>query len=219
MPSHRQCVNVGSHIMTTFRSTIFMLLILPFCSCSDTNKKEELCEAFRAFNARNVPSSIFNLKTFKEFDILSQNRNSINESYNYPNIFVVGMYNTNKSYDRIHVIEGFSPIEDYKLIKAASDYYTSDTTYLDNIQLTDTIYIDNKDAYLLRDTIKRFSINEMQSSFKMKNKKYVALIYRKINPFKDSTIGDFAMWKREIIKFQGDTLKTETIEKMNEHLF
>jgi hypothetical protein len=206
--------------MTTSRSTIFILLILTFCSCSDTKKKEELCEAFRAFNARDVPSNIFNLKTFKEFEILSQNRNSINESYNYPNTFVIGMYsNTNKSYDRIHVIEGFSPIENYKLIKAASDYYTSDTTYLDNIQLTDTIYIDNKDAYLLKDTIQRFSINEMQSSFKMKNKKYVALIYRKTNPLKDSTIGDFAMWKREIIKLEVDTLKTETLEKMNEHLF
>ncbi|HEY8690202.1 MAG TPA: hypothetical protein VIM07_13285, partial [Chitinophagaceae bacterium] len=36
---------------------------------------------------------------------------------------------------------------------------------------------------------------------------------------KDSTIGDFAMWKREIITLQGDTLKTETLNKMNEHLF
>jgi hypothetical protein len=53
----------------------------------------------------------------------------------------------------------------------------------------------------------------------MKNKKYVALIYRKTNPLKDSTIGDFAMWKREIIKLEVDTLKTETLEKMNEHLF
>jgi hypothetical protein len=205
--------------MTTSRNIIFILFILTFCSCSDT-KKEELCESFRAFNARDVPSSIFNLKKYKEFDILSQTRNSISERYNYPNTFVIGMYyHENKSYDRIHIVEGFSPIKNYKLIKVASDYYTSDTTYLDNIQLTDTIYIDNKDAYLLRDTMQRFSINEMQSSYKMKDKKYVALIYRKTNPSKDSTIGDFAMWKREIITLQADTLKTETLDKMNEHLF
>jgi hypothetical protein len=67
--------------------------------------------------------------------------------------------------------------------------------------------------------MQRFSINEMQSSYKMKDKKYVALIYRKTNPSKDSTIGDFAMWKREIITLQADTLKTETLDKMNEHLF
>ena len=179
-----------------------------------------LCESFRSFYAREVPASIFNLDKLNEFDILSQNKKTIGESYNYPNTFVVGLYNNRqKIFDRIHVVEGFSPIANYKLIKTISNYYETDTTFLDNIQLTDTIYIDNKDAYLLKDTLRRFSINEMQSSYKMNSKKYIALIYRKTNPSKDTSVGEFAMWKREIIRLQNDTLKTEALNKMNEHLF
>jgi hypothetical protein len=119
----------------------------------------------------------------------------------------------------VHVIKGFSPVENYKLVRKVSDYYTSDTTFLDNIQLTDTIYIDNKDVFLLKDTMYRISFDDRQSSYKMNEKKYIVLIYRKTSPIKDSTTGNFTMWKREIVTLQNDKLRTETLNKMNEHLF
>ena len=148
-----------------------------------------MSDAFRAFEARDVPINIFTLDKLNEFDLLKQKQETIGERYNYPNTFVIGLYNYNtKTYDRVHVIDGFSPVENYKLVKVISDYYTSDTTFLDNIQLTDTINIDNKDAFLLKDTMYRISLNEMQSSYKMNDKKYIVLIYRKTNPLKDSTI-------------------------------
>jgi hypothetical protein len=54
----------------------------------------------------------------------------------------------------------------------------------------------------------------------MKSKKYVVLIYRKTNPQKrDKITGEFMMWKREIVKFQKDSLKTEVLDKMNEYAF
>jgi len=206
--------------MTILRLKIIIISTLTFCSCSVNNKKESLRDAFRAFEARDVPINIFTLDKLHEFDLLKQKQETIDESYNYPNTFVVGLYNDNtKAYDRVHVIDGFSPVENYKLVKAVSDYYTSDTTFLDNIQLTDTINIDNKDVFLLKDTMYRISHNDMQSSYKMNDKKYIVLIYRKTNPLKDSTIGDFTMWKREIVTLQNDNIKTETLNKMNEHLF
>lgn len=206
--------------MTTLRLKIIIISALTFCSCSVNNKKESLRDAFRAFEARDVPIDIFTLDKLNEFDLLKQKQETIGERYNYPNTFVIGLYNYNtKTYDRVHVIDGFSPVENYKLVKVISDYYTSDTTFLDNIQLTDTINIDNKDAFLLKDTMYRISLNEMQSSYKMNDKKYIVLIYRKTNPLKDSTIGDFTGWKREIVRFRNDTLKTEPLNKMNEHLF
>ena len=195
-------------------------MTLTFCSCNDNNKKESLRNSFTAFEARDVPTNIFTLDKLNEFDLLRQKQETIDDRYNYPNTFVIGIYNNNtKTYDRIHVIDGFSPIENYKLLKAVSNYYTSDTTYLDNIQLTDTINIDNKYVYSLNDTMYRISLNEMQSSYKMNSKKYIVLIYRKTNPLKDSIIGDFAMWKREIVTLQNGNMKTESLNKMNEHLF
>jgi hypothetical protein len=206
--------------MTTSKLIIIIISNLALCSCTDNNRKESLRDAFRAFEARDVPTNIFTLDKLNEFDLLRQKQETIDERYNYPNTFVIGIYNNNtKTYDRVHVIDGFSPIENYKLVKAVSNYYTSDTTYLDNIQLTDTINIDNKDIYSLKDTTYRISLNDMQSSYKMNAKKYIVLIYRKTNPSEDSTIGDFAMWKREIVTLQSGNMKTETLDKMNEHLF
>ena len=206
--------------MTTSKLKIIIISTLTFCSCTDNNRRESLRDAFRAFEARDVPSNIFTVEKLNEFDLLRQKQETIDERYNYPNTFVIGMYNNNtKTYDRVHVIDGFSPIENYKLVKAVSDYYTSDTTFLDNIQLTDTINIDNKDVSSLKDTTYRISLNDMQSSYKMNDKKYIVLVYRKTNPLKDSTIGDFAMWKREIVTLQSGIIETETLDKMNEHLF
>jgi hypothetical protein len=206
--------------MTTSKLKIIIISTLAFCSCTDNNRRESLRDAFRAFEARDVPSNIFTVDKLNEFDLLRQKQETIDERYNYPNTFVIGMYNNNtKTYDRVHVIDGFSPIENYNLLKAVSDYYTSDTTFLDNIQLTDTINIDNKDVSSLKDTTYRISLNDMQSSYKMNDKKYIVLVFRKTNPLKDSTIGNFAMWKREIVTLQSGNMKTETLNKMNEHLF
>lgn len=206
--------------MTTSKLKFFIIVTSVFCSCSNNDKKESLVYTLNAFEARDIPSNIFTLDKLKEFDLLKQKQETINESYNYLNTFVIGLYNENtKSFNRLHVIDGFSPVENYKLVKAVSDYYTSDTTFLDNIQLTDTIYIDNKDVFLLKDTMLRISFDDRQSSYKMNEKKYIVLIYRKTNPTKDSTTGNFTMWKREIVTFQNDKLKTETLDKMNEHLF
>lgn len=206
--------------MTTSKLKFVIIVTLTFCSCSNNDKKESLVYTLNAFEARDIPSNIFTLDKLNEFDLLKQKQETIDGSYNYPNTFVVGQYNDNrKAYDRVHVIDGFSPVENYKLVKEISDYYTSDTTFLDNIQLTDTIYIDNKDVFLLKDTMYRISYNDRQSSYKMNEKKYIVLIYRKTNPIKDSTTGNFTMWKREIVTFQNDKVKTETLNKMNEHLF
>jgi hypothetical protein len=206
--------------MTTSKLKIVIIVTFAFCSCSNKDKKESLVYTLNAFEARDIPSNIFTLDKLNEFDLLKQKQETIDESYNYPNTFVVGLYNDNtKTYNRVHVIDGFSPVENYKLVKKVSDYYTSDTTFLDNIQLTDTIYIDNKDVFLLKDTKYRISFNDRQSCYKMNEKEYIVLIYRKTNPIKDSTIGNFTMWKREIVTLQNDKVRTETLNKMNEHLF
>ncbi len=206
--------------MTTSKLKIVVIVTFAFYSCSKKDKKESLVSTLNAFEARDIPSNIFTLEKLNEFDLLKQKPETIDESYNYPNTFVIGLYNDNtKSYNRIHVLDGFSPVGNYKLVKEVSDYYTSDTTFLDNIQLTDTIYIDNKDIFLLKETMYRLSFDDRQSCYKMSDKKYIVLIYRKTNPTKDSTIGNFAMWKREIVMLQNDKLKTVTLNKMNEHLF
>ena len=78
---------------------------------------ERLNDAFRAFEARDVPNNIFTLDKLNEFDLLRQKKETIDERYNYPNTFVIGLYNNNtNTYDRIHVIDGFSPIKNYKLV-------------------------------------------------------------------------------------------------------
>jgi hypothetical protein len=206
--------------MTTSKLKIFIIVTFAFCSCSNKDKKESLVYTLNAFEARDIPSNIFTLDKLNEFDLLKQKQETIDESYNYPNTFVVGLYNDNtKTYNRVHVIDGFSPVENYKLVKEVSDYYTSDTTFLDNIQLADTIYIDNEDVFLLKDTMYRISFDDRQSCYKMNEKEYIVLIYRKTNPIKDSATGNFTMWKREIVTLQNDKLKTETLNKMNEHLF
>jgi hypothetical protein len=207
--------------MNRLLNLFLLIFILAFYSACDTKKKKELAESFSSFHARKVPANIFNITKLNEFDILSQGKNSTHENYDYPNTFVVGLYNDKTNiYDRKHVIEGFSPVENYNLIKIVSDFYTTDTTYLDNIQLTDTVNVDNKDIYLLKDTSKRISQNEIQTSFKLNSKKYLALIYRKTNTLlRDRLVGEFMMWKREIITYQNDTLKTERLQIMNEHVF
>jgi hypothetical protein len=206
--------------MTTSKFKFVIIATFTFYSCSNNDKKENLVYALNAFEARDITSNIFTLDKLNEFDLLKQKQETIDESNNYPNTFVIGLYNENtKAYDRVHVIEGFSPVENYKLVRKVSDYYTSDTTFLDNIQLTDTIYIDNKDLFLLKDTMYRISFDDRQSSYKMNEKKYIVFIYRKTSPIKDSTTGNFTMWKREIVTLQNDKLRTETLNKMNEHLF
>jgi hypothetical protein len=206
--------------MTTSKFKFVIIAAFTFYSCSNNDKKENLVYALNAFEARDITSNIFTLDKLNEFDLLKQKQETIDESNNYPNTFVIGLYNENtKVYDRVHVIKGFSPVENYKLVRKVSDYYTSDTTFLDNIQLTDTIYIDNKDLFLLKDTMYRISFDDRQSSYKMNEKKYIVLIYRKTSPIKDSTTGNFTMWKREIVTLQNDKLRTETLNKMNEHLF
>jgi hypothetical protein len=207
--------------MTTSRNLILIILTLIFYSCSDSKKKEELWKTFCAFQTRNIPASIAHFDKLNDFDIVYQDKNTIGNRYNYPNTYVIGLYNNDKrSYDRTHTIEGFLPKDHYQLIKTTSDFYATDTTYLDNIQYTDTIYIDNKNISSLKDTMYCISKDDIQSSYKMNSKKYIVMIFRKTNKLKrDRTIGEYEMWKREIIRLEGDKIKTELIEQMNEHAF
>ena len=113
--------------MITTQSKLLLIFILTFCSCSN-KRKEDLREAFVSFHARDVPLDIFSLDKFNDFDILKQKKETIGERYYYPETFVLGLdSDNNNKYDRIHVIEGFSPVEEYKLVKVASDHYTTET--------------------------------------------------------------------------------------------
>lgn len=204
----------------THSKLISIFILLFFLSCTN-KRKQKLWKGFGWAQLREIPLDKATISKLNDFDIVYQNPKTIDSNWNYPNRYVVGLYNKSKGdYDRIHYIEGINAFANYQLIKTISDFYTSDTTYLDNIHFTDTITVDNTDVYLLKDTLHRLFINEMQASYKMKSKKYIVLIYRKTDPLKrDKIIGEYMMWKREMVRLENDSLKTELLDQMNEHIF
>lgn len=197
--------------MKITKNIFFLFLTLILCSCIHTQKQEVLWESFCNYNMRNIPIRFARFEKLNEFDITYQNLHSFNDNYNYRNTYVLGLYNNDSNkYVRIHCIDGFSPKENYSLIKAVSDFYTTDTTYLSDIILT------NKLTPLLNDTMDCYNKNEIPSTIK----KYVAWVYRKTDIKKQKKYYfEYMVWKRIIVSFENGRLKTELIEELNKDEF
>ncbi|MBL0742728.1 hypothetical protein [Chryseolinea lacunae] len=203
-----------------FRTFLVLVFALALAACG-RKKKTDLCESFRLYEARHVPCHIFEVSDLNEFDVLSQKATEVDSGLNYPKTFAVGIFSVPRvKFTRTHIIDGFAPADHYEFIKALSDHYASDTTFLNNVQLVDVINVKNKNAVFLKDTLQRVSDNGRNSTFKMKAPTYVALVYRQTNPAKRSKwVGEYMTWKREIVSFANNQLHTETIELLNEKAF
>jgi hypothetical protein len=178
--------------MKLSKLTIYLILTL-FLSCTN-KRKEKLWDSFGWAQMRKIPLEKAAFSQLGWFDIVYQNPKTMDSEYNYPNCYVVGIYNASKAgYDQIHYTEGFNAFKNLALIKSISDFYNSDSTHLDNIQLADSSTIP---------------------------KSFLVLMYKKqLTKKRSNSTTEYMMWKRETVWVQNGRIRTELIEEMNIHLF
>jgi hypothetical protein len=168
-----------------------------FLLAGDANiRKEILWQEFEWAHMRELPSSMAHYQRLKEFDVVFQQLNSYEPETSYPYTYVIGLYKPSLGrFERTHLLSRVDPFEEYPLVKAVSDHYQTDTTYLDVLlrnsknKLESVVYRKAKPG-----TIQADSRSEVSSE-------------------------EYVMWKRERITLQNGHLTTRLIEKWNKERF
>lgn len=177
---------VADRIKLFIRWLIILLLLT-----GDTNlRKKILWEEFEWAFMQELPRSTAVSERVQEFDVVFQQASTYDQENYYPDRYMIGIYqHVNNRFERIHLLKRVNPFREYKLVKAISDLYQSDSTYLD--------------------VLMRNRKNELESIVyrKIKANKRTELDM------------EYIMWKKEKIFLGKNGFKTKLIEKWNSHLF
>lgn len=157
----------------------------------DSNlRKEILWQEFEWAHMRDLPQSIAAYERVENFDVVFQRTNTYKADMYYPNTYLVGIYNPYSiHFERIHLLSRVNPFKEYDLVKAISDHYQTDSTYMD-------VLLRNK-KNVLQALIYR----------KIKSDKI------------EDTDVEYMMWRREKITLKQNGFKTRLIEQWNSQMF
>ena len=153
-------------------------------------RKEILWQEFEWAHMRDLPCSIAAYERVKNFDVVFQRASTFEADMYYPNTYMVGIYNPYAiHYERVHLLSRVNPFKEYDLVKAISDHYQTDSTYMD-------VLIRNKKNVLQALVYRKI---------KPEKREYPDV--------------EYIMWRREKIVTKKDGFKTRLIEQWNSHLF
>jgi hypothetical protein len=168
-----------------------------FLLSGDANvRKQILWQEFAWAHMRDLPESMAHYRRLKEFDVVFQKSDIPRADALYPHTYVIGLYKPSLGrFERKHLLSRVNPFMEYGLVKAVSDHYHTDTTYLD---------------VLLRDRKNRLE------SVVYRKAKPATLLAVAGEQVQEST---YVMWKKERIVLQDGLLTTRLIEKWNKERF
>jgi hypothetical protein len=175
---------------------IFPLLFLTL-TAGDTNvRKQVLWQEFEWAHMRELPASMAGYNRLREFDIVFQQPYTYEPDTQFPHTYIVGMYKPSLGrFERTHLLSRVNPFTEYALVKAVSDYYQTDTTYLD---------------VLLRNRK-----NTLESVVFRKAKPENLLTVGE----EERERSEFVMWKKERILIKDGHVSVRLIEQWNKQLF
>jgi hypothetical protein len=187
--------------MYTFVFPVNNFFVFPafflFLLAGDANiRKEILWKEFEWAHMRQLPTGVTTYHRLKEFDIVFLQPGSQEPETPYSHTFVVGKYTSSKGcFERTHLLSRVNPFTEYELVKAVSDYYQTDSTYLD---------------VLLRNRK-----NKLESVVYRKARTDTTQAEGRSTVLKE----EFVMWKKERILLTNGNLTTRLIEKWNKERF
>ena len=172
---------------------VFFLLV----TAGDSNvRKHTLWHEFEWAHMRELPASIAGYQRLREFDVVFQQQQTYEPETQYQHTFVIGKYNPSLGrFERTHLLSRVNPFTEYALVKAISDYYQTDTTYLD---------------VLLRNRK-----NKLETVVFRKAKPESLLAVKE----EERERGEFVMWKKERIVLKDGHISAKLIEQWNKPLF
>lgn len=165
--------------------------ILLFFLAGDSNpRKKMLWEEFEWAFMREIPMDIAEFDKVHEFDVAFQQVSTYNQEIYYPDKYMIGIYKSvGNQFERIHLLSRVNPFLEYSMVKAVSDMYQTDSTYLDVLTRTH------------RNQLEAIVYRKVKPSEKAEQNL------------------DFAMWKKEKIILKQKGFNTKLIERWNSHLF
>ncbi len=171
----------------------FFLLL----TAGDTNlRKKTLWQEFEWAHMRDLPASIAAYERLREFDIVFQQQQTYETDNQYPYTFVVGYYKTSLGrFERTHLLSRVNPFTEYELVKAVSDHYQTDTTYLDVLLRNRKNKLESV-VYRKAKTANQSALSEQETER-----------------------GEFVMWKKERILIKDGHLTTRLVEQWNKQMF
>jgi hypothetical protein len=170
---------------------IFKFLLLLFLLAGDSNlRKKLLWDEFKWAFMRELPVEVANFDKVNEFDVAFQRVHTYTDDIYYPDKYIVGIYRPSSfRFERVHLLSRVNPFLEYSLVKSISDFYQTDSTYLDVLARTRKNQLE---AIVYR---------------KVKTGK---------DAERDM---EYVMWKKEKIVLHTHGLKTRLIEKWNREMF
>jgi hypothetical protein len=152
-------------------------------------RKEILWQEFEWAHMRDLPRRIAAYRRINNFDVVFQQANTYEADTYYPNTYLIGVNPSSIQFERIHLLSRVNPFKEYELVKAISDHYQTDSTYMD-------VLLRNKKNVLQALVYRKIKPDKIEEPD-----------------------NEYIMWRREKIIVKHDGFKTKLIEQWNSHLF
>jgi hypothetical protein len=163
-------------------------------------RKNILWQEFEWAHMQSLPASAANYHRLKEFDIVFQQLSGSGPETGYPHSYIIGLYKPSLGrFERTHLLSRVNPFKEYALVKAVSDHYQTDSTYLDA---------------LIRDRK-----NKLESVVYRKTRRDAILDSTASGSYTEADREEYVMWKKERVVLTDGHLTTRLLEKWNKERF